>query len=162
MIDTTYTRIKALRTELNLSQTELAKRVGYSDKTAIAKVEAGKVDLPQSKVIAFAKALCTTPSYLIGENSNNDSAKSSYSDSENTIIEKYRTISEFSPKGKESVDYILDREYELAKELEEKSNDNIVVMEPSSPYEVNAAHALPGATPEEKQHDDDIMERDDF
>lgn len=67
MIDTTYTRIKALRTELNLSQTELANRVGYSDKTAIAKVEAGKVDLPQSKVIAFAKALGTTPSYLIGE-----------------------------------------------------------------------------------------------
>ena len=42
-------------------------KVGYKDKTAIAKVEAGKVDLPQSKIYAFAKALGTTISYLFSE-----------------------------------------------------------------------------------------------
>ena len=39
-------RIKGLRESKKLSQAELAEKVGYKDKTAIAKVEAGKVDLP--------------------------------------------------------------------------------------------------------------------
>ena len=60
-------RIKSLREQHKLSQTELAEKVGYKDKTAIAKVEAGKVDLPQSKIYAFAKALGTTTSYLFSE-----------------------------------------------------------------------------------------------
>ena len=61
-------KIRSLREEKNLSQTELAALVGYKDKTAIAKVEAGKVDLPQSKILAFAKALNTTTSYLFSDN----------------------------------------------------------------------------------------------
>ena len=44
-----------------------AEKVGYKDKTAIAKVEAGKVDLPQSKISSFAKALDTTTSYLFSD-----------------------------------------------------------------------------------------------
>ena len=57
-------RIKELREGMELSQSSLAELVGYKDKTSVAKVEAGKVDLPQSKIIAFCKALNTTPSYL--------------------------------------------------------------------------------------------------
>ena len=60
-------RIKNLREENKLSQSALAELVGYKDKTAIAKIEAGKVDLPQSKITAFAKALNTTTSYLFGD-----------------------------------------------------------------------------------------------
>lgn len=60
-------KIKSLREEKKLSQSELATLVGYKDKTAIAKVEAGKVDLPQSKISAFAKALNTTTSYLFSD-----------------------------------------------------------------------------------------------
>lgn len=60
-------RIKELRESNKLSQSELATLVGYKDKTAIAKVEAGKVDLPQSKISAFAKALNTTTSYLFSD-----------------------------------------------------------------------------------------------
>lgn len=62
-------RIKKLREELKMSQTALAEKVGYKDKTAIAKIEAGKVDLPQSKISAFVKALNTTTSYLFGDTS---------------------------------------------------------------------------------------------
>ncbi len=58
-------KIKNLRLSLDYSQTELAHMVGYKDKTSIAKIEAGKIDLPQSKIIALADALRTTPSYLI-------------------------------------------------------------------------------------------------
>lgn len=60
-------RIKSLRESKKMSQSELAELVGYKDKTAIAKVEAGKVDLPQSKIIAFTKALNTTTSYLFSD-----------------------------------------------------------------------------------------------
>lgn len=61
-------RIKSLREERKMSQTALAELVGYKDKTAIAKVEAGKVDLPQSKISAFANALNTTTSFLFADN----------------------------------------------------------------------------------------------
>ncbi len=60
-------RIKQLREEKQLSQSELANLVGYKDKTSIAKIEAGKVDLPQSKITAFVKSLNTTTSYLFGD-----------------------------------------------------------------------------------------------
>jgi hypothetical protein len=32
----------------------------------IAKIESGKVDLPQSKILDFSKVLNTTPGYLMG------------------------------------------------------------------------------------------------
>lgn len=62
-----YENIKAYRKRLNMTQTELALKTGYTDKSAIAKIEAGKVDLSQSKILAFAKALNTTPSELMGK-----------------------------------------------------------------------------------------------
>lgn len=61
-----YENIKARRIELGITQDELAKKMGYADKSMIAKIEAGKVDLAQSKILAFAKALRTTPSILMG------------------------------------------------------------------------------------------------
>lgn len=65
-------RIKELRIQKDMSQTALAELVGYKDKTSIAKIEAGKVDLPQSKILAFANALNTTPSYLLNWSDSSD------------------------------------------------------------------------------------------
>lgn len=59
-------RIKHLRTERNLSQSELAELVGYSDRTTIAKIESGQRELRQSKIIDFAKALGVDPMYILG------------------------------------------------------------------------------------------------
>lgn len=61
-----HERIKALREKQGLSQEALALAVGYRDRSSIAKVEAGKVDLSQSKLAAFAKALGVTPAVLLG------------------------------------------------------------------------------------------------
>lgn len=69
-METIYDRIKKLRNNFGWSQDELAKKVGYAEKTSIAKVEAGKVDLPQSKIVAFAKALHTTTTYLLDGDEN--------------------------------------------------------------------------------------------
>ena len=62
---TMYERIRDLRVALNMSQDDLAKAMGYSDRSMITKIEGGKVDLSQSKIIAFAEVLGTTPRYLM-------------------------------------------------------------------------------------------------
>lgn len=40
-----YKNIRSRRLQLGMSQEELAQKVGYTDRTSIAKIEAGKVDL---------------------------------------------------------------------------------------------------------------------
>lgn len=59
-------RIRNRRIELGLSQEELAKKVGYTSRSTINKIENGKNDMPQSKVLEIAEALDTTVSYLMG------------------------------------------------------------------------------------------------
>lgn len=68
----THENIKALREKYGLSQEALAEKVGYKDRSTIAKIEAGLVDLSQSKIAAFAKALSVTPAYLMGISDNSD------------------------------------------------------------------------------------------
>lgn len=62
---TLYENIKKRREELGLTKVELANRIGY-ERSMITKVEQGKVDLTQSKIAAFAKALETSPARLLG------------------------------------------------------------------------------------------------
>ena len=62
----THENIKYLRESLGMTQDELAEMVGYRDRSSIAKVEAGKVDLTQSKIAAFASALSVSPAKLMG------------------------------------------------------------------------------------------------
>lgn len=59
-------KIKEKREKMNLSQEQLAEKLGYKSKTSIHKVEQGMTDLPQSKIIEFAKVLNTSPAYLMG------------------------------------------------------------------------------------------------
>lgn len=59
-------RIKKRREELNLSQEELANKLGYKSRSSINKIELGLSDIPFSKIEDFAKALETTPSYIMG------------------------------------------------------------------------------------------------
>ncbi len=61
-----YKNIKEKRLLLGMTQTDLAKKLGYSDKSMIAKIEKGQVDLPQSKILDFAKALDVSPGDLMG------------------------------------------------------------------------------------------------
>ena len=59
-------RIKLRRESLNLSQEELAKRLGYKSRSSINKIELDIYNLKQSKIKAIADALNTTPSYIMG------------------------------------------------------------------------------------------------
>lgn len=63
---TVYDRIRILREKNGLSQQELANRVGFKTASAINKIELGLRDISQTKLSEFAKALSTTPGYLMG------------------------------------------------------------------------------------------------
>lgn len=69
-------KIRLQREFLGLTQEELAKKLGYKSKTTIAKIENGTNDIVQSKVIEFAKALNTTPAYLMGWEDNTNTLPS--------------------------------------------------------------------------------------
>ena len=58
--------IKKRREELGYTQEELAEKMGYKSKSTINKIESGINDITQSKIVAFAKVLKTTPAYLMG------------------------------------------------------------------------------------------------
>lgn len=61
-----YKNIRKRRNELGMSQEELARKVGYTSRSTIARIERGDIDIPQSKILDIAKALKVTPSYLMG------------------------------------------------------------------------------------------------
>ena len=58
--------IRLYREKLGLSQEELAKKLGYKDRSTIAKIESNVNDITQSKIVAIAEALQTTPAALMG------------------------------------------------------------------------------------------------
>lgn len=59
-------RIREKRESIGMTQEELAAKLGYKNKSSIAKIEIGANDIVQSKVVEFAKALDTTVAYLMG------------------------------------------------------------------------------------------------
>lgn len=58
-------RIKKLREENNMTQEQLAHRLGYKTKSSVAHIENGR-DIPRSMVVKLADILGTTPAYLMG------------------------------------------------------------------------------------------------
>ena len=59
-------RIKQKRCELELSQSDLAKRANYSDKTRISKIENSGDDISMKQIKRIAEALNVSTAYLLG------------------------------------------------------------------------------------------------
>lgn len=62
-------RIRIRRKMLNMSQADLAEKVGYdtdNNKSTISKIETGVNDITRTKITIFAKALDTTEAFLMG------------------------------------------------------------------------------------------------
>lgn len=87
-------RIKQRRVELGLTQEQLANRMGYKTKSSINKIELGKNSVTASKVAAFAKALQTTPAFLMGWESSQDAAERLYKDKIDAIVKKVAKLDE--------------------------------------------------------------------
>lgn len=110
-----YTNIKTRRKQLGYTQTELAKKLGYADKSMIAKIEKGQVDLSQSKIMAFAKALETTASALMGDDgivADKEILEIKVTPHEKEHLTIYRSLDD---KGQHTVDTVAQMEYERVK-----------------------------------------------
>lgn len=59
-------RIRARREALGMSQEELARLIGYKSRSSINKIELDQYNLRQSKIKVISEALKTTPSYIMG------------------------------------------------------------------------------------------------
>lgn len=81
-----YRRIRQRREEPDMSQDELAKKLGYKSRSSINKIEKGENDIPQSKIVAFAEALNTSPEYLMGWDSDDKNNE------ETRLLDGYREL----------------------------------------------------------------------
>ena len=89
--------IYRLRKDLNMTQEDLAKRMGYKSKSTINKIELGINDIPQSKIAQFAEVLGTTPADLMGwteEDNSNSPAEPALSEGEKTLLDLFRRVPE--------------------------------------------------------------------
>jgi len=184
-----YMNIKKKREELGLSQEQLAKKTGYTDRSSIAKIEKGLVDLPQTKINVFAEALASTPQELMGWDDSNQvflkyltslGYRISQDDPEHKPFMfprtigvpcrlKYDTLDSLKLRidsyAKATIDaeLLFLQEEEIREERKEK--ERIVT------HLKEQAHRIPKAshertdievTDEMRQHDDDIMNDPDF
>lgn len=93
-------RILQRRKELDITQEELARRMGYKSKSTINKIEMGINDIPQSKIIKFAEVLLTTPSFLMGWDEEDDSPEEpKLTEGEEMLLELFRRV----PKDKQAL-----------------------------------------------------------
>lgn len=59
-------RIKQVREALGMTQAELARRMGYSARSTINRIENGSQAFPMKKLDKFTQVLDVTPAYLAG------------------------------------------------------------------------------------------------
>ena len=137
-------KIYDLRIQKGMTLEELGDKVGVG-KSTVRKWENGIIaNMKRDKIAKLAEALGTSPAYLMGWDGEKSKDQKVISKSEQELIHKYNSI---DAKGKHTVDTVLEMEYN-------RCNKSHLV--------VNAAHAIEGATEEELQHDNDIMNDDNF
>lgn len=128
-----YKNIKARRLELKMSQDRLAELTGYKDRSSIAKIEKGEVDLAESKIREFAKALKITPQELMGWDD---------PDTDISIDQTFERICEFynilNPEGKAEA---LKRISELSQILQYSANHKAVAIPMAIPFDTLVAAA---------------------
>ena len=95
-----YENIRLKRLEYSWTQSDLAKRMGYSDKSMIAKIEAGKGDLSQTKIKAFADVFHCSPAQLMGWDDSDAQSVPTY---DKTIIEIISLLDKMTPEQRQSV-----------------------------------------------------------
>lgn len=110
-----YENIRMYRKRANFTQDELARRAGYTDRSSIAKIEKGIVDLPQTKIKQFADIFGVSPSTLMGwdEGEEKNDTVTIGNLFEHLRKERNLSLTEFSEETGLSVEEI--RKYETGK-----------------------------------------------
>ena len=107
-----YERIRELRIKAGMTQDELAKAMGYKDRSMITKIESGKVDISQKKIVAFAEVLKTTPGYLMGWLESEDQQRSLPVQDSKELV---KLITAMTPEDYTMVLAAIDRTYKRLK-----------------------------------------------
>lgn len=137
-------RIKERRTFMGLTQEELGEKLGLQ-KSAIAKYENGRVENIKRSVISnMAKVLDCSPAYLMGW----EDKERPKEESSPQIMQYYEQLNDI---GKHKA-------IERVKELTEVPR----YVNAETAHYVNAAHPLDGASEEDKQFDEDMMDEENF
>lgn len=133
-------RLKEMRLLKNMTLLEVADILNVKEAT-VQRYESGQIkNIKHETISQLANLYDCDPSYLMGwTNDKRTILTSKLSSEEKEIVTKY---SELDTRGKHTVKTILDMEF------------NRITAEHLVP---NAAHAIPGASEEDKQHDEDIM-----
>lgn len=152
-------RLKERREQLKLTQSEVASLLGITP-GAVGNYENG-VSTPKADILfKVFDALKCDANYLFQDEMNERSQEDSATPLEmENIIKKYRALDEH---GKEMVDFTLTKEWERST-AEAKNNTIISLSTPvTSDEDLNAAHGMSDASPEDQKHDNDIMDSEDF
>ena len=148
-------RIRQCREKAGLTQDELARKLGYKSRSSVNKVEKSR-ELSNKKVRDYANALGVTPAYLMGweENVSHFSKKESLAEvcdkSKNDVLKFQGNQKEFHTIYQKLSSANQDRVLLYAKNL-------LSTQQMEDAVALNAAHDS-GATSEQKQHADNIME----
>lgn len=87
-------RIRTRRLELNMSQDELAQRVGYTSRSSINKIEIERQGIPTQKIKDFASALSVSPEYIMGwcDKPIEQNPTNQLSEDEKTMLELFKRL----------------------------------------------------------------------
>ena len=162
-------RIKEARERLGLTQTELGKKVGVTG-SAITNYEKETSHPKEQVIYKLMEVLNVDANYLFQDVVKVKSHTSNVTLAEYDMIEKYRKL---DSDGKETVDFILNKEYKrcfhadysvyesdgtmrtIEKVKKSNPNDRIIAY-------ADAAHEIAGSSAEDQQHDEEIMNGEDF
>ena len=100
------TRIKELRTQKRLKQSELAEIVGLNSYVQIGRYEIGKAKPAADMLSKLAKALNTTTDYLVNDDINDASVTAQLTDRE--LLRQFKEVELFSPEDKHIVKVFID------------------------------------------------------
>lgn len=155
-------RIKLKREELNMSQDELAKKVGYKSRSSVNKIESDGRGLPQNKIVLFANALQTTPAYLMGWENENEMHQAELSLQDQQAYAIDTLYSAFGDREVEHFKKYIELIPSYARKVDSYTEKLLSMQKMEDEVEPAAAHERTDIefTEEDRLKDDAIMRND--
>lgn len=148
-------RLKEARLKKSYTQEQIAEKIGVA-KSTYTGYEKGNREPNVNTIGKLMEELGVDANFL-WQDDTTFPFELTYDEMEN-LVKKYRALDEH---GKEMVDFTLTKEWERST-AEAKNNTIISLSAPVSNEDLNAAHGMSDASPEDQKHDNNIMDSEDF
>ena len=153
-------RLKEARLQKGYTQEQIALKVGVA-KSTYTGYEKG-IREPNVNTIGKLMEELNVDANFLWQDETTFPFELTYDEMEN-LVKKYRDLDDH---GKEMVDFTLQKEWERSTSYRTtyqfRDPHAYMVAEDCTSYNANAAHSIPGSSEEDKKHDDDIMDDDNF